>query len=290
MPSIAKPVPRPFLLLLLVRARISWRTLLPAAFLGLVVFAAVFAGQLAPHDPDKQNLALTMMPPNAQYPMGTDALGRDVLSRVIYGARVSLLVGGSAVAIAMVIGVLLGIVAAMAGGWFGEAIMRLTDVVLALPAVLIALAVAATVGPSLVNVIVIIALLYWAQFARMTRGEALAICKLDYVHSAYAIGCGAFRILRMHILPNLINTVIVMATLQMAAAILLESTLSFLGVGVPPPTATWGLMVADGRPYVQLAWWMVTFPGVAIMLTVLAINLLGDALRDRLDPKFNRRR
>jgi peptide/nickel transport system permease protein len=288
MPSVAQSVPRPFLLLM--RHRIAGRTLLPAAFLCLVVCAAVFAGVLAPHDPDKQNLALTMMPPSAQYPMGTDALGRDVLSRVIYGARVSLLVGGASVAIAMVIGVLLGIVSAMVGGWVGEAIMRITDVVLALPAVLIALAVAATVGPSLINVIVIIAMLYWAEFARMARGEAMAICKLDYVQSAYAIGCGSFRILRLHILPNLINTVIVMATLQMAAAILLESTLSFLGVGVPPPTATWGLMVADGRPYVQLAWWMVTFPGAGIMLTVLAINLLGDDLRDRLDPKFNRRR
>ena len=271
-------------------ARPSVRTLLPGTFLFLILLSAVFADVLAPYDPNTQNLSVFLSEPGGEYLMGTDALGRDVFSRLMHGGRVSLLVGMSSVAVALVIGVFMGIMSAMIGGWFGEAVMRLTDLFLSLPAVLIALAVAATVGPSLTNVILIIGLIYWAQFARMVRGEALSIRELDYVQAAYAVGCSPIRLLWLHVLPNLVNTIIVMATLQIAAAILLESTLSFLGVGVPPPTPTWGTMVAEGRPYVELAWWTVTFPGLAIMITVLSINLLGDVLRDRLDPKFNRSR
>lgn len=271
-------------------ARPSVRTLLPGTFLFLILLSAVLADVLAPYDPNTQNLSVFLSEPGGGYLLGTDALGRDVLSRLMHGGRVSLLVGMSSVAVALVIGVFMGIMSAMIGGWFGEAVMRLTDLFLSLPAVLIALAVAATVGPSLTNVILIIGLIYWAQFARMVRGEALSIRELDYVQAAYAVGCSPIRLLWLHVLPNIVNTIIVMATLQIAAAILLESTLSFLGVGVPPPTPTWGTMVADGRPYVELAWWTVTVPGLAIMITVLSINLLGDVLRDRLDPKFNRSR
>jgi len=262
---------------------------LPAAFLLLVLCAAVFAELLAPYDQNRQDLANALSPPSREHLMGTDWLGRDVLSRVIHGSRISLLVGVSSVAVAMLIGVFLGIMSAMLGGRAGEAIMRVADLSLTLPGILIALAVAATVGPSLTNVIVIIALLYWAQFARMVRGEALSIRERDYVQAAIAIGCSPARILSLHILPNLANTVIVLATLEIAAAVLLESTLSFLGVGVPPPTPTWGSMVSDGRAYVELGWWAITFPGLAIMLTVLSVNLLGDVLRDRLDPKFTKR-
>jgi peptide/nickel transport system permease protein len=262
----------------------------PALFLLAVVLMAVFADVIAPFDPSQQDLGNPLVGPTWQHIMGTDSLGRDVFSRMVFGSRVSLIVGTSAVACAMFLGVLLGIVSAMIGGTIGEAIMRLTDLSLTLPGILIALAVAATMGPSLTNVILIIALLYWAQFARMARGEALSIRERDYVQSAYAIGCSPLRILRLYILPNLANTIIVLATLEVAAAILLESTLSFLGVGVPPPTPTWGSMIAEGRPYVELGWWTVTFPGLAIMLTVLAVNLLGDVLRDRLDPKFSNRR
>jgi len=262
----------------------------PAGFLLLVLLAAIFADLLAPYDPNKQDLANLLSPPSWQHLLGTDTLGRDVLSRMIYGSRISLLVGISSVAVAMIIGVLLGIGSAMVGGRTGEAIMRLADLSLTLPGILIALAVAATVGPSLTNVILIIALLYWAQFARMVRGEALSIRERDYVQAAIAVGCGPMRVLRLHILPNLVNTVIVLATLEVAAAVLLESTLSFLGVGVPPPTPTWGSMVSEGRAYVELGWWVITFPGLAIMLTVLAVNLLGDVLRDRLDPKFSHQR
>jgi len=261
----------------------------PFLFLVLVTLSAVFAEFIAPYEPNQQDLANLLEPPSWQHIMGTDNLGRDVFSRMIYGGRISLLVGVVSVVVAMVIGVLLGIASAMVGGRLGDAIMRLTDLSLTLPGILIALAVAATVGPSLINVILIISLLYWAQFARMARGEALSIRERDYVQSAYAVGCSPMRILRLHIFPNLVNTMIVLATLEVAAAILLESTLSFLGVGVPPPTPTWGIMIADGRQYVELGWWTVTFPGLAIMLTVLAVNLLGDTLRDRLDPKFAQR-
>lgn len=261
----------------------------PALFLLLILLSAVFADFISPFDPNQQDLANLLSGPSWDHIMGTDSLGRDVLSRIFYGGRVSLLVGVVSVAFAAIIGVLLGIASAMANPTIGEAIMRITDLSLTLPGILIALAVAATVGPSLTNVILIIALLYWGQFARMARGEALSIRERDYVQAAYAIGCSPMRILWLHILPNLVNTIIVMGTLQVAAAILLESTLSFLGVGVPPPTPTWGIMIAEGRPYVELGWWSVTFPGLAIMATVLSVNLLGDTLRDRLDPKFAKR-
>lgn len=279
--SAAESAPRP-------RPRVA--TLLPAAFLAIVVVTALLADWLSPYDPNQQDLANLLSRPSLAHPLGTDALGRDVLSRVVHGSRISLLVGVGSVAFAMVIGVIAGIVSAMLGGKWGEAIMRLADLSLTLPGILIALAVAATVGPSLGNVILIIAMLYWARFARMVRGEALSIRERDYVQAAIAVGCGPIRILWRHILPNLVNTVIVLATLEVAAAVLLESTLSFLGVGVPAPTPTWGSMVSDGRAYVELAWWVIAFPGLAIMLTVLAVNLLGDALRDRLDPRVTNRR
>lgn len=259
-----------------------------ALFLILVAIVAIFAPLIAPYDPNQQDLINLLQGPSWAHPLGTDALGRDVLSRLIYGGRVSLLVGVVSVIIAMVVGVFLGLLSAMAGGRVDDIIMRMTDLSLTLPGVLIALAVAATIGPSLINVILIIGLLYWAQFARMIRGEALSVRELDYVQAARAIGCSPLRILLAHILPNVVNTIIVLATLEVAAAILLESTLSFLGVGVPPPTPTWGMMISEGRSYVELGWWTVTFPGLALMLTVLAANLLGDTLRDRLDPKFRR--
>jgi len=272
------------------RRQWRWMTWVPALFIGVVIVCAIFTGAIAPHDPNVGKLEEFLLPPSGAHWFGTDALGRDVLSRVIAGSRVSLVVGVLSVALAMAIGVPLGIVSALASGWIGEAIMRATDLFLAMPSILIALAIAATVGPSLTNVILLVGFVYWAPFARMVRGEALSLRERDFIKSAYAIGCGRLRMLFVHMLPNLANTIIVLASLQIAAAILLESTLSFLGVGVPPPTPTWGTMVSDGRPYVQLAWWVVTFPGIAIMSAVLCINVLGDELRDRLDPKFRHRR
>ena len=264
-------------------------TWVPLVFMTIVVVAAIFANVISPYDPNRGDLSEFLLAPSPAHLLGTDALGRDVLSRLIAGGRVSLLVGVGSVALALAIGVPLGIMSAMLTGWGGEAIMRATDLFLAMPAILIALAIAATVGPSLTNVILLVGFVYWAPFARMVRSEALSIRERDYIQSAYAIGCSRMRMLFVHMLPNLANTIIVLASLQVAAAILLESTLSCLGVGVPPPTPTWGTMVADGRPYVQLAWWVVTFPGIAIMLSVLCINVLGDELRDRLDPNFRRR-
>ncbi|MBI2526414.1 MAG: ABC transporter permease [Candidatus Rokubacteria bacterium] len=258
-----------------------------AVLVGVFVCAA-FAEWVSPAAPARQDLRATLALPSTAHPLGTDPLGRDVLARVIFGSRISMLVGLASVGVAGCLGVALGLLSVVLPGWAGDAIMRLADMTLSLPAVLIALAVAATVGPSLLNVILIIGLLYWANFARMVRGEALSVLQRDFLAAARAIGCSPPRLLLRHVLPNVVNTMIVIASLQLAAAIILESTLSFLGVGVPPPTPTWGTMVAEGRPYLASAWWIVTFPGLAIMLTVLAINVLGDWIRDRLDPRLRR--
>jgi len=259
---------------------------LSLSYLFLIVSIALFAEWIAPGNPNLQNLREAQMPPSAGHLLGTDQLGRDILSRIIFGARISLVVGVAAVAVAAVVGVFLGVTSVMVPRWLGDAIMRLTDIFLALPAVLIALAVAATVGPSLINVILIIGLVYWAQFARLVRGEALSVRERDYVLAARVVGSPVLRIIRRHILPNVLNTIIVMITLQLASAILLESILSFLGIGIPQPTPSWGNMVADGRPYIAFSWWIVTLPGLAIMFTVFSVNLCGDWLRDRLDPKL----
>jgi peptide/nickel transport system permease protein len=272
------------------RRRWRWMTWVPLLFVAVIVVCAIFPDAIAPYNPNVGRLEEFLLPPSAAHWFGTDALGRDVLSRTIAGSRVSIVVGVLSVALALSIGVPLGIASALSSGWIGDAIMRATDLFLAMPSVLIALAIAATVGSSLTNVILLVGFIYWAPFARMVRGEALSIRERDFIQSAYAIGCGQARMLYVHMLPNLANPIIVLASLQIAAAILLESTLSFLGVGVPPPTPTWGTMVSDGRPYVQLAWWAVTVPGIAIMAAVLCINVLGDELRDRLDPKFRHRR
>ena len=254
-----------------------------------MVFAAVFAPWLAPMDPNLQSLSGSLQPPSWDNLFGTDPLGRDMLSRVIYGTRVSLFVGLASVGLATVLGVALGTLSAFLPPLWGEVIMRVTDTVLTLPSVLVALAVASTIGPSMLNVILIIGLLYWAPIARMVRGEALTIRSLDYVQASRAVGSSTWRILFVGVLPNVTNTIIVMATLQLASAILLESTLSFLGVGVPPPTPTWGNMISEGRPYIAISWWVVTLPGLAIMCAVLAVNMVGDWLRDLLDPRLRQR-
>ena len=262
--------------------------ILALGIITVIIFLAVFADAVAPHNPNRIDLPFALSPPSwswSEHFLGTDMLGRDILSRIIYGARISLLVGIGAVFLASVIGISLGLISACEEGWIGEGIMRITDLVLSLPSILIALVAAATIGPSLINVIFIISFIYWAQFARMVRGEALSIKVKDFVMFATLSGSGLLRVMWRHLLPNLMNTVIVLGTLQLASAIILEATLSFLGVGVPPPTPTWGLILSEGRPYLNSSWWIVTFPGVAIMLTVLSINILGDWLRDILDPK-----
>ena len=263
-----------------------------ALILVLLVIPAVFAPWLAPHDPLEGRLAHKLRPPvwsaggSWEYLLGTDPLGRDILSRMIYGARVSLSVSLVAIVLGGVVGTVLGLFAGYFGGWTDSLIMRAVDVAFSLPTILLGLVLAVVIGPSFRTVIVIVSFLLWARYARQVRGEVLTVKQRDFVAQARIAGCSHVRIVFGHILPNVTNTLIVLATLQVGYVILLEGTLSFLGVGIPPPTPAWGLMVATGRSLIVSAWWVSFFPGLAIVLTVLVLNLLGDWLRDRLDPKL----
>jgi peptide/nickel transport system permease protein len=263
-----------------------------AVLLVILVLPALLAPWLAPHDPLEGRLAQKLTPPvwltggSWEYPLGTDPLGRDILSRLIFGARVSLSVSLVAIFIGGLAGTVLGLVAGYFGGWTDTLIMRAVDIAFSLPTILLGLVLAVVIGPSFRTVIVIVAFLLWARYARQVRGEVLSVKERDFVAQARIAGCSHVRIMFGHILPNVVNTLIVLATLQVGYVILLEGTLSFLGVGIPPPTPAWGLMVATGRALIVSAWWVSFFPGLAILLTVLTLNLLGDWLRDRLDPKL----
>ena len=258
----------------------------------LLVLPGLFAEWIAPHDPIKGALSLRLKPPMWQkggsidYPLGTDKVGRDVLSRIIHGSRVSLRVSIEAILVSGFIGTTLGLLAGYFGGKVDALIMRLVDIALGLPIILMALVFVAALGPSFTTVIVIITVFLWSRYARQMRGETLSIKERDFVARARVAGASHFRIMFRYILPNVVNTLIVLATLQLGFVILLESTLSFLGAGIPRPTPAWGMMVADGRELIVTAWWISMFPGLAIMLTVLSVNLLGDWLRDHLDPKL----
>jgi peptide/nickel transport system permease protein len=221
-----------------------------------------------------------------EYPLGTDKLGRDVLSRIIHGSRVSLLVATLAILLGGGLGTALGLLSAYRGGVVDAVIMRVVDIKLAFPSILLALVLVAVLGPSYATVIIVISILLWARYARVVRGEALAVKQLDFVDRARVAGSSNIRIMARHIFPNLVNTVVVLATLEVGHVIILESTLSFLGAGIPRPTPAWGVMVADGRELIVAAWWIFLFPCLAIVLTVLSMNLLGDWLRDKLDPKL----
>ena len=220
------------------------------------------------------------------YPLGTDKQGRDILSRIMHGARVSLLVSSLAILLGGGLGTLLGMLAAYRGGKTDAVIMRIVDIKLAFPTILLALVLVAAIGAGFTTVIVVIAVLLWARYARVVRGEALAVKQQDFIDRARVSGASNARIMMRHIFPNLVNTVVVLATLEVGHVIILESTLSFLGAGIPAPTPAWGVMVADGRDLITTAWWIFLFPCLAIVLTVLSMNLLGDWLRDRLDPKL----
>jgi peptide/nickel transport system permease protein len=260
--------------------------------LALLVIAAVFAPVLTPHSPTEGELQDRLLPPawqaegSADHLLGTDRQGRDILTRIIYGTRVSLSVALLAIFVAGSIGIVIGVVAGYCGGWVDSLLMRLTDVGLSLPGILVALVLAVVVGPTFGNVIAVIGLVFWPRYARQVRGETLSLMQQDYVALARIAGCSPLRIMAVHILPNLAPSLLVLATLQVGDVILFEATLSFLGVGLPPPLPAWGLMVAEGRTLITTAWWVAVLPGLAIMFTVLAMNLLGDWTRDRLDPRL----
>lgn len=257
----------------------------------LVVVGACFGQYLIPFDPDAQNILLRLKPPlfsgpNGVHLLGTDALGRDIFSRLVVGARVSLLVGVASVVISGSVGVAFGLIAGYEEKYAGRFLMAITDIQLAIPFLVLALAVAAVVGPSLWNIIAILGLTNWVQYARVVRSEVLALRRREFIQAAHTMGIPVPRILIRHLLPNVMSTVIVISSLLVAKMILFESSLSFLGLGVPPQTPTWGTMIADGRNYVGNAWWVATFPGIAIFATVIGINLIGDRLRDLLDPRL----
>ena len=270
----------------------SFRAVFGLAVLLVMGGSAVLAPQLAPWDPARQMLVKRLRPPMWQerglreHPLGTDHLGRDILSRILYGGRISLGVGLIAVTLSALIGVTLGLLAGFFGGRADALIMRIVDVFLAIPYILLAMGVVFALGPSLLNVILVMGATRWVQFARIVRADVLSIREREFVVGARARGNRALRLLLRHVLPNALTPIIVVTTLELAFMIIYESALSFLGLGVQPPTPTWGWMLSDGRNYVATAWWLATFPGLAIMLTVLAINLLGDWLRDTLDPRL----
>jgi peptide/nickel transport system permease protein len=257
-----------------------------------LLIPAIFAPLVAPHDPLKGSLSKRLKPPvwaeggSIEYPLGTDKMGRDLLSRMIYGARISLLVSFMAVFVGGSMGTTLGLISGYFGGKIDALIMRLVDITLSLPTILLALVLVSALGPSFGTVITVIALIIWARYARQARAETLTVKEQDFVARARVAGASHLRIMVRYIFPNIVNTLVVLATLQVGAIILLESTLSFLGVGIPRPTPAWGVMVADGRELIVTAWWVSMFPGIGIMLTVLSLNLFGDWLRDHLDPKL----
>lgn len=280
------------------RSATVWRVIkrYPVFSLTILVFflviPAVFAPLVAPYDPFAGSLGARLVPPfwqeggSTEHLLGTDKLGRDMLSRVIYGARVSITVSLIAILIGGTIGTLLGVISGYFGGRTDSVVMRLVDISLSLPTILLALVLSAALGPSFTTVLIVISVLLWARYARLVRGETLAIKERDFVARARVAGASHLRIMLTYILPNTFNSLVVLATLQVGYVILLESTLSFLGAGLPRAEPAWGLMVADGRELIVSAWWVSMFPGFAILVTVMSLNLLGDWLRDHYDPKL----
>jgi peptide/nickel transport system permease protein len=260
----------------------------------LTVFIAValLAPWLGLPNPIRGSLGARLAPPTwtgllspGPHPFGTDQLGRDILSRIVYGSRTTLLIASGAVILGGIVGVTLGIVAGYLRGWVDSILMRLVDIQLALPLMLLALLVVAALGPSTTNLVIVLALTSWIRYARIVRGQVLAVREREFVLSARAIGASTGRIMFRHILPNILTPALVVATLELARVIIMDAALSFIGLGVQPPAPSWGRMLADGRTYMTSAWWIVTFPGLAIVLTVLSVNLVGDWLRDYFDPR-----
>ncbi|SEB43836.1 peptide/nickel transport system permease protein [Nitratireductor aquibiodomus] len=264
------------------RNRLSWVGL---ALLIIIVSAAVFAPLLAPYDPLEQHIVHRLQPPSAEFWLGTDTYGRDVLSRLIYGARVSLVVGFVAILIAMVVGSAIGILSGFIGGIFDRVVMSFFDVMLSFPTLLLGLMIAAMLGASFENLVIAIAITEIAPFARVARAPTIALKQRDFIEAGRAMGFSSTRLMGLHIFPNMVSEVVVMGSMWMASAIRTEASLSFIGLGVPPPTPTWGSMIREGFENILDSWWLAIFPSLAILLTVLALNILGDALRDAIDPK-----
>jgi peptide/nickel transport system permease protein len=273
-------------------ARLRRAPLVPAAIIFAFALLAILANLVAPGDPYEQSLRLRFKPPvweeggSWKHLLGTDRLGRDLLSRIIFGARVSLAVGVFTVALAGLIGAAVGLVAGYYRGRVDAVLMRVTDATMAFPVILLALILAVTVGPSFTNVVVAIAVILWARYARVIRGEVLTLMERDFIAQARISGCSAWRIITTHLFPNILNTLIVLLSLNVGYVIIVEAALSFLGAGIPPPMPAWGTMIAEGRDYITSAWWVSFFPGLAILLVVLAFNLFGEWLRDVLDPRL----
>jgi peptide/nickel transport system permease protein len=265
--------------------------LLALAFCLIVIVCAVFGDTIAPYHKDAADFAATLLPPiwqegsNPSYPLGTDHLGRDMLSRLIAGARISLMTAGAAIFVAGVIGTLLGLVAGYVGGWWDIVISRVVDAFLALPFILMALALVAALGAGTANIIAVMIITNWARYARLVRAEVMSVKKSDYVTLARVAGLKHSLIVLRHILPNAMQSIFVLALLDIGRAIILESSLSFLGLGIQPPAVSWGLMLADARAYVMFAWWTATLPGLTIVATVMSFNALGDWLKRRFDPR-----
>lgn len=256
----------------------------------LLIAVALFGPLLGLANPTANNLMARLAPPSFDttkglHLFGTDQLGRDILSRTIHGARVTLMIGATAVVLGGAIGIVIGLVAGYYGRWVDAVLMRIVDVQLSIPLSLLALLVVGTIGPSLQNLIFVLALTSWVQYARVVRGQVLVVREREYIQSAHAIGLGDVRIIFWHILPNVLSAALVIATIELARVIILEAALSFLGLGVQPPSPSWGRMLAEGRSYMSSAPWIAIFPGAAIFMTALSVNLTGDWLRDLLDPK-----
>lgn len=276
------------------RSKAARRTIKALPFVSILVLfvlAAIFAPLVAPYDPNTQNLLGRLKPPGeiarkTFYLLGSDELGRDLFSRLIYGARVSLLVAFSSVILSGLVGTTLGMIAGYARGPLETIIMRLTDVFLSIPAILLAIITVAILGPGLINVVLVLALTRWPRYARVAYGQTLSIANMPYVRLSRFMGAGTLHVLLKHVLPNIMGALIVVATLEFGLMVLFEAGLSFLGLGVQPPMASWGAMLSVGRNYVATAWWIATFPGLCLFLLVLSVNLLGDQLRDRFDPRM----
>ena len=266
--------------------------LLPLLVVGLLVFCAIFAPLLAPHSPIEGSLGKRLIPPfgmegsSGEHVLGTDRLGRDTLSRLIYGAQISLAVSLVGILLTGVGGAAVGLLAGFWGAWVDTICMRLVDISLSLPGILMAVLLSVVFKPSFTNVVIVVIFLLWPSYARLVRGETLSLKQQEFVALARVAGCSGLTIMYRHLLPNLAPSILVLATLQVGFVIVLEASLSFIGVGIPPPTPSWGVMVADGRGLIEQAWWISILPGLAILVTVISLNILGDWVRDRLDPKL----